>query len=103
MGILIKRYIPIYSKILEKNKLIDNIYVSSYNYSKLPIYLFPCVNDIHYVNEYSLTEAKITNRLSVIIKQDSYGEYLFLEYKHSPNVDVDKVESSINNVLKQLI
>ena len=90
----------VYTKLLQHNKQMDKIYISSYNYSKLPIYIFPCVKDINYVNEHSITECKISNRISLMIKKDTFGQYLYIEYKHSPNVDIEKIESSINNIIK---
>ena len=92
----------LYTKLLQNNQQTDKIYASSYNYSKLPIYIFPCVKDINYVNEYSITECKISNRISLMLKKDIFGQYLYIEYKHSPNVDIEKIELSINNVLKQI-
>ena len=88
------------SKFIRNHKLYDNIYCISYNYSKLPNYIFPCISNIDMVNEYTLTEYKITNRIAIIKKNDSHGEYFYIEYIHSPNVDLDKINYNINNILQ---
>lgn len=77
-------------------------YIVPSTYSKLPTHIFPCVNDIDENIEYIITEAKITNRISLIIRKDQYGTYLYIEYKHSPNVDIDKSESIINEVMQNI-
>ena len=93
----------VYTKILSQNKFMPKCYVSSYCYSKLPIYLFPCTKDINYVNEYAISECKISNRVSLIIKEDNYGKYLYIEYKHSPNVDLEKINSTIQQIMDKII
>jgi hypothetical protein len=75
---------------------------TSYNYSKVPTHLFPCVKDIDDVQEYTITESKINNRVSVIIRRDEFGATVYIEYKHSPNVDIDKIESTIQTLLKTI-
>ncbi len=79
----------------------DNICIVPYTYSKHPTYVFPCVDEIDHVNEYTLSEAKITNRVSIFIKTDRYGTYLYIEYKHSSQVDIEKIETIINNILQK--
>ena len=79
-----------------------NLHAISYKYSKLPTHLFPCVADIDYAIEYTISEYKLTNRLSIIIRTDDYGQYAYIEYKHSPSVDIDKIESSVQNILQTL-
>jgi hypothetical protein len=79
----------------------NTLCIVPYTYSKHPTYIFPCVNDIDYVNEYTLSEARITNRISIFIKTDAHGTYLYIEYKHSSQVDTDKIETIINNILQK--
>lgn len=81
----------------------DNLLIVDYSYNKQPIYIFPCVNDIDYVDEYSLIESKINNRISLIIRKDTVGSSIYIEYKHSPNVDIDKTNSIIQDLLRKLI
>jgi hypothetical protein len=78
------------------------LYIISYKFSKLPTHLFPCLNDIDDVVEYSLSEYKLTNRLSLIIRKDSYGQYVYIEYKHSQQMDVEKIEANINNIINNI-
>ena len=95
------------SKLIEKDLIIDtnniNLYIISYKHNKVPVHLFPCLNDIDYVSEYTLTEIKITNRLSIIIKEDEYGKYVYIEYKHSSHVDIEKIEQNINNIINNIL
>jgi len=77
-------------------------YIIPYTYSKLPTHIFPCTNDINDVCEYILTEAKITNRITLVIRKDQYGSYVYIEYKHSPNVDVEKSENIISNLMRNI-
>lgn len=74
----------------------------NYNYSKLPSHLFPCTKDIDDVEEYTISENRLNNRVSLNIKRDQYGAYLYIEYKHSPNVDIEKTESIIQSVVKSI-
>lgn len=99
----------VYSKQLIKNQIIKpqstsmmNLYVASYNNSKLPTHLFPCLNDIDDKNVYKLSEYKLSNRVSLVVKTDQYGSYVYIEYKHSPQVEIEKVEATINNLIKTL-
>lgn len=97
----------VYSKMQKQTSMIHlhdyHMYLVSYKLSKLPTHLFPCVNDIDDIVEYTISECKLTNRLSIIIKKDNYGQYAFIEYKHSPQSDVEKIEAHINNIIKQVM
>ena len=77
-------------------------HILPYEYSKLPTHIFPCTNDIDDVCECILMEAKITNRISLVIRKDQYGQYMFIEYKHSINVDVEKSESIISEMMRNI-
>ena len=78
------------------------LYMISYKFSKLPTHLFPCLNDIDDVVEYTLSEYKLTNRLSLIIRKDNYGQYVYLEYKHSSQMDIEKIQANINNIMNNI-
>lgn len=77
-------------------------HVIPYTYSKLPTHIFPCTNDIDDVCEYILHEAKITNRITLVIRKDQHGQYLYIEYKHSPNVDVGKSQNDITELMRNI-
>ena len=99
----------VFSKIMQKTEVIEtkqsnlNLYMISYKHNKVPVHLFPCLNDIDYVCEYTLTEYKLSNRLSLIIREDEYGRYVYIEYKHSANVEMDKIEQYINNIVSNIM
>ena len=90
----------VFSKFREKDVMSGNLYAVSYKFSKLPTHLFPCVSDIDMAIEYTLHEYKLSNRLSIIIRKDEYGQYAYIEYKHSDNVDIEQIESHLNNILQ---
>jgi hypothetical protein len=77
-------------------------HIIPYTYSKLPTHIFPCTNDVNDVCEYILTEAKITNRITLVIRKDQYGTYLYIEYKHSPNVDIEKSQNIIQELMRNV-
>ena len=81
------------------NKKKKDLYFISYKHSKLPTHLFPCTHDINDRVTYTIDECKLSNRLSLILKKDSYSTSLFIEYRHSPQVEMDKIESRISAVI----
>jgi hypothetical protein len=76
----------------------NQIYAISYNEMKLQPYTFPCTNDINKSIEYLYEEYKINNRISIIIKNKN----LYINYRHSKEVDLDKIQEIINQLLKKL-
>lgn len=98
----------VYSKLKKKdNTMVTKqreyeLYMISYKLSKLPTHLFPCLNDIDHVVEYTLSEYKFTNRLSLIIRKDKDGQYLYIEYRHSTQMDIEKIDSNINHIINNI-
>jgi hypothetical protein len=97
----------VYTKIKKQLDIIDNVLVISSKHDKQPNYTFPCTNDIDNICEYTIKEYKISNRLSVIIRYDYEGgetiKTLYVEYKHSQNVDTDKINEQINKIFIKLV
>ena len=99
----------VYTKIKKELDIIDNILVISSKQDKQPNYTFPCTNDIDNICEYTIKEYKISNRLSIIIRYDldSNSEEtiktLYVEYKHSQNVDTDKINEQINRIFSKIL
>jgi hypothetical protein len=91
----------VFSKIMQKYEYAHskNLLILSYAYSKLPTYLFPCTNDIDDIVEYTINEARISNRISLVLKEDAFESYIYIEYKHCQQVDLDKIEDTINNII----
>lgn len=92
----------VYSKHRNHDFTHKNTYGITYHYSKMPTHLFGCSDQIDDKESFTISETKITNRLSVIIKTDAYGSYIYIEYRHSPNVEIDKIESYINNIITKM-
>lgn len=79
-------------------KTLEGLYAISYKMCKLPTHVYPCLNDIDNVREYTISEYKITNRISIIIESDEYGTYAYIEYKHSQQVDIEKINSIVQSI-----
>lgn len=83
-----------------KNKS-DNLYIISSKINKLPQYTFPCTNEIDNICQYTIKEYKISNRISLILRIDSPDiKSLCIEYRHSANVEIDKINEIVNKLLR---
>jgi hypothetical protein len=96
--------------------ILDNIFVICSKNNKQPNYTFPCTNEIDSVSEYIIKEYKISNRISLIMRSDivsgaggAGGEVgkevvktLYIEYRHSSNVDIDKINETINKIIRKI-
>jgi hypothetical protein len=89
---------PIYVK--------PNIFILSSKIDKFPQYIFPCTNDIDNISSYTIKEFKINNRISLMIRYDysvatvaATAKSFYIEYRHSPNVEIDKINEYINNLI----
>ena len=93
----------VFSKIEDMDRIVsykkNDLYFISYKNSKLPTHLFPCTNKMDDRLTYSMNECKISNRLSLIIKKDSYATSVLIEYRHSPQVEIDKIEHRISAII----
>jgi hypothetical protein len=90
--------------------IIDNILVICSKNNKQPNYTFPCTNEIDSISEYIIKEYKISNRISLILRGDSGGDSgseeintLYIEYRHSNNVDIDKINETINKIIRKIL
>jgi hypothetical protein len=81
-----------------------NIYIIGSKIDKYPQHVFPCTNDIDNISEILVEEYKITNRISLIVKSDvnDNGKTLLIEYKHSNNVELDKIMEIINKIVRNI-
>jgi len=80
----------------------NNTYTTYSTISKLPTYLFPCTDNIDNKIEYEIEEYKINNRVSLFIKSSEYSSYLYIEYNHSSQVEIEKIENCIKNILSYI-
>ena len=83
---------------LENTLIINNkisYYILVFNEIKLPTHTFPCTNDINQKYIINVIEYKINNRITLIIKNNN----CFINYKHSKDVDIDKIQEIINNLI----
>jgi hypothetical protein len=96
--------------------ILDNIFVICSKNNKQPNYTFPCTNEIDSVSEYIIKEYKISNRISLILRCDSDSgdgsgsggggeeiKTLYIEYRHSNNVDIDKINETINKIIRKIL
>lgn len=97
------------SKIKKHMDILDNIFVICSKNNKQPNYTFPCTNEIDSVSEYIIKEYKISNRISLILRSDSCSDSneeiktLYIEYRHSNNVDIDKINETINKIIRKIL
>lgn len=77
----------------------DNFYGLSFNEMKMQTHSFACTNDIDNKIEYKIQEFKINNRISLIIKNNN----IYIYYKHSKDVDIEKTQEIINGIIKKMI
>jgi hypothetical protein len=96
----------VYTKYRQHGKNINkkhiNLYAISYNYCKLPTHIFPCLNDLDNRCEYTLHEVKLTNRLSLIIKEEDNISSIYMEYRHSHQVEIAKIEEYIQSIVSKM-
>jgi hypothetical protein len=95
------------SKIKKNLDILENILVICSKNDKQPNYTFPCTNEIDSVAEYIIKEYKISNRISLIMRSDIANnkeiKTVYIEYRHSNNVDTDKINETINKIIKKLL
>jgi len=93
------------SKIKKHMDILDNILVICSKNNKQPNYTFPCTNEIDSISEYIIKEYKISNRISLILRSDVSEDIktLYIEYRHSNNVDIDKINETINKIIRKIL
>ena len=97
-----------YDKYNNGNSNKSNIFILSSKIDKFPQYIFPCTNEIDNISIYSIKEFKINNRISLMIRYDYLDDNVVsksfnIEYRHSPNVEIDKINEYINNLVATYI
>ena len=83
-----------------------NIFILSSKIDKFPQYIFPCTNEIDNISTYLIKEFKINNRISLMLrydylndKEEIVSKSFYIEYRHSPNVEIDKINEYVNNLV----
>ena len=83
-----------------------NIFILSSKIDKFPQYIFPCTNEIDNISMYLIKEFKINNRISLMLrydylngKEEVVSKSFYIEYRHSPNVEIDKINEYVNNLV----
>ena len=93
----------VYLRKLENSqiKTINNydLYGLALNEMKMQTYLFGCGNDIDNKEEMKIQEFRINNRISLIIKNNN----LYINYRHSKDVDLEKTDEIINSIIRKII
>lgn len=90
------------SKYISRDKKPYDFFVVSSKIEKFPPYTFPCTNEIDHICSYTIKEYKINNRISVAIRSEEDIHSLYVEYRHSENVELDKMNEIINKTIKSL-
>jgi len=90
----------VYSRIIENDRIMNNKYlIIAFNEIKLPTHLFACTNDIDYKYNNDLIEFKINNRITITIKNN---DSCYITYKHNKDVDIDKIQENLNDIISKL-
>ena len=91
----------VYTRRLEDTLIINDkisYYILVFNEIKLPTHTFACTNDINQKYIINVIEFKINNRITLIIKKNN----CYINYKHSKDVDIDKIQEVINNIITKI-
>ena len=89
-------------KKLENYIINEKTAIMLYNDLKYSPYIFGCTNNIDHEIVYILYEYKLNNRISLIIRNENNNKILYIQYKHSNIVDLDKMESIINSLINEI-
>ena len=89
------------AKYVSRNRPYD-LFVLSSKIEKYPPYMFPCTNEIDHVSTYTIKEFKINNRITLNIRAEDNIKTIYIEYRHSPNVEIDKMNEIVNRLAKNL-
>lgn len=76
----------------------DKLFGIAFNEMKMQTHSFACTNDIDNKTIYKIYEFKINNRITILIKNNN----LLIQYKHSKEVDIDKIQEIINGIIRKL-
>ena len=87
---------------IPRDRKVYDVFVVASKIEKFPPYLFPCTNEIDHVSSYTIKEFKINNRISIMIRSEDDIHTVYIEYKHSQNVELDKMNETINRLIKTL-
>jgi hypothetical protein len=92
------------SKITIKSREMPAVFILASKIDKFPQYIFPCTDDIDNISTYSIKEFKINNRISLMVRSDysnseEVAKSFYIEYRHSPNVEIDKINEYVNNLI----
>jgi len=89
-------------KIIKRSRMATDVVITGYKIEKYPPYLFPCTNEIDYISSYTIKEYKINNRLTVNVKEEDSVASVYIEYKHSDHVELEKINEIIGKLLNRL-
>lgn len=87
--------------IIRRKKNTD-LYINSYKHEKYPSHLFACTDNIDYISEVEIYECRLNNRVSINLKYEDGIPIIYIEYKHSPNVEINKISEMINKLVYSL-
>lgn len=90
----------LYLRKLERMIHINNnhFYGLGFNEMKMQSHSFACTDDIDSRCEFKIEEFKINNRISLIIRNNN----VYISYKHSKDVDIEKIDEIIKGIIKKI-
>lgn len=92
----------IYRKKLLRETFHGFLYGVSHIEEVLPVHRFPCTQDITHECETIRISHRINNRLFLHHDQEDDFHYIYVRYQHAPNVDLKKMQESLDTTLRRL-
>ena len=92
----------LYEKKLLNMKENNNNLIIIYNEKRLPSYMYGCDDKIDLKTKYKIKEYKVNNRITLVIKEINNKYILFIQYKYSDNIDIEKSEEILNNLINKI-
>lgn len=90
----------LYLRKLETMNHINNYYYGlGFNEMKMQSHSFACTDDIDSRYEFKIEEFKLNNRISLIIRNNN----IYISYKHSKDVDIEKIDEIIKGIMKKCL
>ena len=89
----------LYLRKLENKQDYNKLYGLAFNEMKMQSHSFACTNEIDNKCEYNVEEFKINNRISLIIRNNN----VYISYKHSKEVEIDKIQEIINKIITKIL
>lgn len=90
-------------RVLVRDMIVGNLYISVYREGQVPPYTFPCTTDISHKSNIQRKSLRVNNRLFITLDSDGANTYLYTRYNHSENVDSIKAKVDLNIAIAKML